>query len=70
MLVPEDHAVTILIWVNSAATWGHEDIPPLIANVLSKEYLPSKFRVGEAAMALRAAATLLYPASVAQPAKE
>lgn len=27
----------------------------MVANVLSKEYLPSKFRVGEAAMAPRAA---------------
>lgn len=42
----------------------------VVANVLSKEYLPSKFRVGEAAMTLRAAASLLFPASVAQPAEE
>lgn len=62
--------MTILIWVDSAATWGHEDIPHVVANVLSKEYLPSKFRVGEAAMTLRAAASLLFPASVAQPAEE
>ena len=69
-MVSEDHAMTILIWVDNAASWGHKDIPSLIANVLSKEYLLSKFRIGEAAMALKAATTLLNPASVSQPAKE